>query len=362
MAEQAKSQSATGGIELRLARAARQARVRRWRAGLIGVACVVVALWWVVRIRSRPWEIVVGPLAGPVPAGRLLMSAQTVLRHVYTPATPNRAEEASPAGGSIVLVEPATGKTRTLVDRVAYSASLSPDGRRLAYCTDDQDLWIYDIQRGQSERLAELAGGRPLWTPDSSALIFTRLPSFLPGTGGPDAKVRLDLATRKATLLPIAPTEELADISPDGRWLLTTSSRHFGQKPGFQIYLVSLDGSEERRLTAEGFNLYPRFAPDGRSIVFTLAQKREGSICLMNADSTGVRTILRGLGASTKACFTPDGSHILLRDEATVELADADGSNRRPISVKSRFLGVSLGRFLDSNPLWLGAAEWVPAE
>jgi hypothetical protein len=327
---------------------------------LVALLILISAGWWVIRIWTRPWEIVVRPVTGPVPKNRLLLSVQTSARHIDRPGGPGRPEVAKPAGGAILLVEPATGATRTLVNRSAWRASLSPDGRWLAYSTDDLDLQLFNFETAKSERLAEQLVGRPLWLPDGLALIFTYSAGPAWNARAPRETARFELASRKFTTLPIAATEELADISPDGRWLLTMSSRHFGQKPGFQLYLVAVDGSEERRLTQEGFNLYPRFAPGGQSIIFTRAEKTAGLICRMNVDGSGLRTLLDGVSASAEGRFSPDASYVLVRDPGRLEIAAADGSHRRPISIKKRLLGISLGGALESEPLGIGIAEWVP--
>jgi Tol biopolymer transport system component len=170
---------------------------------------------------------------------------------------------------------------------------------------------------------------------------------------GPTYRVTFDGLER--TVVPVPESDEVYDVSPDGRWLLTTSGRHAPQRVGYQTYLIAIDGSEERRLTPDGFNLFPRFTPDGRHVIFTRAQGKLSAICRMNLDGSGLTTLISGLSPDAKARPTPDGSHLLVHERTRLFLTDAEGRNPRPIPVSCRPLGMPI----DVEPLCIGAAEWV---
>jgi Tol biopolymer transport system component len=50
--------------------------------------------------------------------------------------------------------------------------------------------------------------------------------------------------------LPIPAEDGVQDWSPDGEWLVTTSSRN--AKIGWQLYLLRLDGTGQRQITEGG--------------------------------------------------------------------------------------------------------------
>lgn len=82
---------------------------------------------------------------------------------------------------------------------------------------------------------------------------------------------RLDLRTRTLRRLTDHPhVDFLARISPDGRQVAFLRSRRpwvsFRDKDGWDVYLVSMDGTGERRLAEQGY--HPTWTADGRAVVF----------------------------------------------------------------------------------------------
>ncbi len=61
---------------------------------------------------------------------------------------------------------------------------------------------------------------------------------------------------------------EAADWSPDGDWIAASISPNAFDRTKVSLVLMRRDGSESRTLVEEGFNLWPRFSPDGRYVYF----------------------------------------------------------------------------------------------
>jgi Tol biopolymer transport system component len=117
-------------------------------------------------------------------------------------------------------------------------------------------------------------------------------------------------------------------VSPDGRWIVFTSTRD----GDIEIYKMRTDGSEVTRLTHEpGYDGGPFFSPDGTKICYRAGRPKDDAeladfravlarhqvrpraleICWMNADGSG-KTQVTGNGAANFApYFTPDGARIL---------------------------------------------------
>jgi Tol biopolymer transport system component len=159
-----------------------------------------------------------------------------------------------------------SGPTRLTADiGTTVFPTISRDGRLLVYCSDrvgqgDLGLW-----------LQPLAGGKPIQI-----------------TRGPGADVT-------------------PDFSPDGAWIVYRSNRQQGG-----LYVVSVFGGEERRLTDTGWR--PRYSPDGNWIAYQGTGKRPGGdlylIPAMGGQPRLVeirnRTELGGV-----PLWTPDGSHLI---------------------------------------------------
>ena len=115
---------------------------------------------------------------------------------------------------------------------------------------------------------------------------------------------------RSRSELPIPTEDNVQDWSPDGRWLLTASSR--GAKIGWQLYVMRLDGTEHRQITDGGNPFSTRFSPDGRQVIYTdNARKDQSGIWIVNVDGTNAHRVFPvAKNKSGSACWSPDGKRI----------------------------------------------------
>jgi Tol biopolymer transport system component len=241
-----------------------------------------------------------------------------------------------PAEGQAASRSPGTRGTSDLV----YEREL--DGNR--------DLYVIPAGGGIPRRLTTHPGidGLPRWTVDGSAVVFTsdRAGNWqlwsVPAEGGDAARVRAN-----------PHREWQADESPDGRtlaflsnqagpeglWLLDRASGaarerlhharrsvlgnpHWSRdgkrivfssnwKSGHQIYVVEVDGGEERRISPGG-GCEPRFSPDGRRVAYVGRRPdRENSRILEHDLATGdERVLVDWPGLNYDPVYSPDGSEI----------------------------------------------------
>jgi Tol biopolymer transport system component len=96
--------------------------------------------------------------------------------------------------------------------------------------------------------------------------------------------------------------------SPDGRRILFQSNR----TGRWQLYVMDRDGSNERRLTDDGFddNL-PDLSPDGTRVAFVSNRNGDQDVWVMAMDGGGLRNLTRDPGFDIHPYWAPDGKSVL---------------------------------------------------
>ena len=185
--------------------------------------------------------------------------------------------------------------------------SLSPDGTRVAVSQLDSqttklDLWIYDLQRGVSERLTSDPVGAffPVWTPDARRIIYASAREgpwhvFWRSTASAEAG-RIHAALRPGTKYP-------AGVTPDGRWLLFT-----GDAAVWRLSLLEPSGPMR---VVDGFQA--RLSPDGRWLAYSALEngRREVYLTAFPEAQTRLRISVTG---GTDPQWRPDGRELFFID------------------------------------------------
>jgi WD40 repeat protein len=271
---------------------------------------------------------------------------------------------------AIIAVDPATGQWQRIGDgNLVFGLRVSPDKQSLLFAVHEDGIWKCAPQEGSERTRVMYRGSSPLWSPDGKQLISGE-GAYEEGQGWKHSTWRSNLDGTALTRLPIPDTDGVEDWSPDGNWVVTVSDRHPPHGSGYQLYVMRPDGTEQRRLTKDGLNVYSRFSPDSRSIVYVHQDKEGNSLRVVNIDGRDAREILKaegagGAGACGAACWSPDGKQLALHrydweiDENgrklkragndhhdRIEIVDVEGGNIRRITLASL------------QPLDIGRPEW----
>lgn len=163
--------------------------------------------------------------------------------------------------------------------------------------------------------------------------------------------------------------------------------------PDPSLFLVNLDGSQERPLvfgngslapdgrrlaysdennrlvvwelsngqkTTLGDGSTPRWSPDGMQIAFNRTTPKGQNIFVMNADGSNPRQLTDQTGYLPIAGWTADGNSLLIQDGANIELLDiADGARRLLLQTDFNPYG-SVTAALSPDGNWLAYLEKVP--
>ena len=282
-----------------------------------------------------------------------------------SPAPP--AEVPKPAGpghilyscdGKLYLMDP-DGKNERRIELPPLggcppTACLSPDGRSLAFWTNNDDFQPVVCVRaidgtgfGAQFELKEAAGFvKFFWSPNGQELHVN--------LGGPTKEARhfqIDLKTRQVTRLNVLKHYLVSDQTHDGKLFLATS---IGTKDSWNsktIHLMTAAGAEEKLLAdlklladPDGWVVAGRLSPDGRRALVTHNFKP----CVIDIDKPGVLKPVAGIPKDAEvlaSTWAPDGKHIvyvissfhwlapedLKKFESHIIVADPDGGNAKVV-------------------------------
>jgi Tol biopolymer transport system component len=147
--------------------------------------------------------------------------------------------------------------------------SLSRDGRRLLYATDNSQGNVETVELDPVAG-AVLSGLKPVT--DGSWSILT------------------------------------ADISPDGQRIA-----FYSQAPQEDLYVVPVSGGEPRQLTRDAYrDRIPRWSPDGRSLVFYSNRSGKYEAWKIDADGGGLEQLTRFDQPVYNPVWSPDGRRLAI--------------------------------------------------
>lgn len=271
-------------------------------------------------------------------------------RHLYysQDVTPGQVwqynKDATEGVFAIKRLDLTTGETVTLVSGPggAVRPVPSPDGRQLAYIRRqarslESQLVVRELASGRETILdgrldrdkQETSGDtgnypRFAWLPGSDGLIYWARGGFhRANLAGEVAEIPVRLRAEKT----VHPAQRVAvDVAPDAfpvrmqRWTQYSPDGRLAlsQALGY-IWIHDLERDERRRLTrqTDHFEFHPRFAPDGRAVVYTTWSEAElGSVRIApvaRGARERVRTLTREPGHYVEPDFSNDGTQVAFR-------------------------------------------------
>jgi serine/threonine-protein kinase len=211
------------------------------------------------------------------------------------------------------------GKTVSLGFEPAYyiMPRLSPDGRRVAYTVSEgsnQNLWMYDFERGTKTRLTNGQNAYPVWTPDGRFVVFqglggmfwtradgsgkpqpltrttavqlpfsfspngTRLAygELTPGAGGEIRTVLVETsagqlhASNPELAIKVTPGLTFPTFSPDGRWLAYADT----EGGPYEVYVRAFPDNGTQVQISNAGGVIPLWSRNGHELFYRTEDQR----------------------------------------------------------------------------------------
>jgi TolB protein len=178
-------------------------------------------------------------------------------------------------GGEIVCL---TGNYK--YDRPTWS----PSGKQIVYQSPAGEICAIDIEGREEKQLSQFPGEKraPSWSPDGKLIAFhmhvdDETGIYVMNADGTDPRL-------------LAPGFYCPDWSPDGGKIVMN-----GEVDGIiEIYVMnSDDGNIERLTNRRNHDEFPRWSPDGKSIVYD-HHGDSHDICVIDADGSHKRLLTDG--------------------------------------------------------------------
>jgi Tol biopolymer transport system component len=220
-----------------------------------------------------------------------------------------------------LLAGAANGAGSTGTGRIAFG--LEQDGLSSIYTVRPDGNGLHRLTVPPTRQ--QLGGDTgPVWAPRGKQIVFER---DLPYWGADRYRLAAVAAggglTRQLTK---GPYDAMPTLSPNGRRIAFVRLSRTNAGVITTVYTVDRLGRHRKRLFSDGLDLSPAWSPDGKTIVFSrLADAQspieDATLYLADADGSDVRPLGEPGVAGVSPAWSPDGRSI-----AFVSFADHDGT------------------------------------
>jgi WD40 repeat protein len=184
-----------------------------------------------------------------------------------------------------IIGQDGTGLSTLTKFHSPQGASWSPDGRTIAFYTEDGKIYAIELDQEQPVQLTHPGPNcsdlYPSWSPDGSRIAFVE-------SCGGDVET-YSLMVMHADGGGSTPIADVGSFSSSSSWSPDGTKIVFSKNQN--IVMVGSDGQNPRYITRTGWDSNPVWAPDGTKIAFDRVSNNNSEIYIMNPDGTGQTNI-----------------------------------------------------------------------
>lgn len=234
---------------------------------------------------------------------------------------------------SIYVFDPSDPQPRRIatIDGQALDLDWSPNGKRLLFGAHPATGDVVYVVNGDGTDLHRVIdhGWMPAWSPDGRRIAYT---------GGDDQIHVADEDGSNDVTLTHVSSAGYVDWSPDGSMLAFAGPGPENHRQGWDIYVMSADGSNVQNLTNHpAVDLDPSWSPDGSRILFRSRRaeplggvsedESNERLYTIHPDGSALTELTTDTTITQSPTWSPDGSRIVFDDGGDLFVANADGSN-----------------------------------
>lgn len=177
-------------------------------------------------------------------------------------------------------------------------ATLSPDGKKMIYCSDkdgDLELYVMDLKTGKEKRITTALGydGGAWFSPDSKKIVWRASRPKTPEAikeyqdllkDGMVAPTNMEVWVANADgsiakqITELGQANWAPNFTPDSKRIIFCSNHEYKRGFPFNMYMVDLEGKGMVKISRDkGFDAFPMFSPDGKKIIFASNRNNGGT-------------------------------------------------------------------------------------
>jgi len=207
----------------------------------------------------------------------------------------------------------------------SLSPRVSPDGSRVAFSAltkTDWEIMMYSIDLNRTVNFPHLGGTNlsPAWSGDGTKLAFS-------SSRGGEPQTQIYVSDVSGGNLHRLTTDKGPNVSPVWNRKTNAQIAFVSGRTGLpQIYTMEADGTNQQRMTDQGYAVSPNWAPNGQFLAFAWVRKygpgEPGALdlYLMDIASKQFVQLTHDGGRNDSPSWSPDGRHIVFQSNRSGSL------------------------------------------
>lgn len=249
---------------------------------------------------------------------------------------------AAPGTGVLLSTPTSASRQLTFAPGDDFAPTWTPDGRSLVFVSDQQggwNLWTLDLGSPTPRALTfgQFQYTNPFMMRDGRSIAVASDRGSATRAWTDLWVVSLDGSPeRRLTSESPAVKEFVPVISPDGRWLAYLDLP-MNRPPQYRLIVVELPAGLPRVLTEDRIVFSSiRFSPDSRGILYTAATLGSSDVWTIGVDGSGARALTSQRDSELAGDYSPDGTTIAFVSNQSgtdeIWLMDAQGRLSRQLT------------------------------